>query len=55
MNSMDVYRYADRGDNKIVYQWKEDNMYYFFEIYYDNTSIENADDIIYDLKKAFED
>lgn len=46
IDGMDVYRYADKGDNKIVYQWKEDNMYYFFEIYYYNIGIENVDDIV---------
>lgn len=52
MNGIDFYRHADKGDNKIVYQWKEDNMYYFFEIYYDNTSIENADDIVEEFVNA---
>lgn len=52
MNGIDVYRHADKGDNKIVYQWKEDNMYYFFEIYYDNTSIENSDDIVEEFVNA---
>ena len=52
MNGVDVYRYADNGDNKIIYQWKEDDMYYFFEIYYENGAVEYADDVVKEFVEA---
>lgn len=52
ISGVDVYRYADNGDGKIVYRWKEDSMYYFFEIYYDNGVIEYADDVVKEFVEA---
>lgn len=45
INGRDVFRYKDTAENKIVYQWKENGIYYYFEIYYQN-AIENADEVV---------
>lgn len=51
INGVDVFRHIDDGDNKIIYHWKENDIYYFFEVYYQD-QIENADDIVEQFIKA---